>query len=46
MKEELDDSDSLDGDFDGIEETGPQLKVDIPMPRKEVTSDGFRNTIS
>ncbi|KAH7356826.1 P-loop containing nucleoside triphosphate hydrolase protein [Rhexocercosporidium sp. MPI-PUGE-AT-0058] len=26
MKEELDDSDSLDGDFDGIEEPGPQLK--------------------
>lgn len=27
MKEEQDDSESLDGDFDGIEEVVPQLKV-------------------
>ncbi|KAL2073343.1 hypothetical protein VTL71DRAFT_10667 [Oculimacula yallundae] len=26
IKEELDDSDSMDGDFEGIEEPGPQLK--------------------
>jgi ribosome biogenesis ATPase len=27
LKEEQDDSDSLEGDFDGIEEETPQLKV-------------------
>lgn len=27
LKEEQDDSDSLDGDFDGIEEPAPVLKV-------------------
>jgi ribosome biogenesis ATPase len=27
LKEEQDDSDSLDGDFDGIDEEPPQLKV-------------------
>jgi ribosome biogenesis ATPase len=28
LKEEQDDSDSLEGDFDGIEESPPVLKVD------------------
>jgi ribosome biogenesis ATPase len=27
LKEELDDSDSVDGDFDGIADTEPELKV-------------------
>ena len=29
MREEQDDSDSIDGDFDGLEEAGPQLKVGL-----------------
>lgn len=29
MKEELDDSDSVEGDFDGMEEQGVQLKVNF-----------------
>lgn len=29
LKEELDDSGSLEGDFEGIEESPPALKVDI-----------------
>ncbi|KUJ18106.1 AAA-domain-containing protein [Mollisia scopiformis] len=33
MREEQDDSDSLDGDFDGIEEVGPQLKEHNIMNR-------------
>lgn len=32
LKEEQDDSDSLDGDFDGIEEPFQQLKVSLGMP--------------
>jgi len=47
MKEELDDdSDSLEGDFDGIEEPGPQLKVDFSTPKTDAISDRARNTIS
>ncbi len=29
IREEQDDTDSLDGDFEGIEEPGPQLKVGL-----------------
>jgi len=31
MEQERDDSDSLDGDFEGLEEPVPQLKVNITL---------------
>lgn len=48
LKEEQDDSDSLDGDFDGIEEPAPVLKViELDIFCGNYLADGIsRSTIS
>jgi ribosome biogenesis ATPase len=45
LKEERDDSESFEGDFDGIEEPGPQLKVRTLIARWETPADINRNII-
>lgn len=44
LKEEQDDSDSLDGDFEGLEEPVPQLKVGRVSGHR-AASDGRRSII-
>ena len=46
FREEQDDSDSLDGDFEGLEDSVPQLKVRYQINAENGLSNSYRSIMS